>query len=77
VDELMLVRGFRAERSVPADAQERVRARMLRIVDGEPASEVQERAVDARGRCVDAKTSDQHQRRQRKSRNSRLNSEAL
>jgi hypothetical protein len=39
MDELMLVRSFRAERSVSADAQERVRARLLQIVDGESASE--------------------------------------
>ena len=36
-----------------------------------------DRAVDTRGRCVDAKTTDQRQRRQQKGRNSRLNSEAL
>ena len=35
------------------------------------------RAVDTRGRCVDAETSGHGQRRQQKGRNSRLNSEAL
>jgi hypothetical protein len=40
MDELMLVRGFRTDRGVPADAQERVRARLLQIVDGETAPDV-------------------------------------
>jgi hypothetical protein len=40
MDELMLVRGLRAERGVPADAQERVRERLLQIVDGEAAPDV-------------------------------------
>jgi hypothetical protein len=40
MDELMLVRGFRADRGVSADAQERVRVRLLQMVDGESESDV-------------------------------------
>jgi len=40
MDELMLVQGFRADLgNVPAGARERVRARLLEIVEGESASE--------------------------------------